>query len=251
MSYNLNNLLADRQNKKIYRDGDKTIKIFNEDFSAANVLNEALNLAYVGETGLTVPHLLEVTKIDGKWTLVIEYIEGSTLEDLMKKHTDKTAEYLARFVDIQINMNRFSAPGLKRHKEKMHAKIRESGLDATSRYELHTRLDSLPDLDHLCHGDFNPSNIVLTAKDEAYIIDWSHATQGDPAAGVARTFLLFTLAGRSDLATQYLALFCKKTDTARQQVEKWIPIVSSSQLVKGNPEEREVLLKWATVVDYE
>jgi aminoglycoside phosphotransferase (APT) family kinase protein len=251
MSYNLNHLIADRQNKKIYRDGDKTIKIFNEDFSASNVLNEALNLAYVGETGLTVPHLIEVTKIEGKWTLIVDFIEGTTLEDLMKRNPDKIAEYLARFVDIQINMNRFSAPGLKRHKEKMHAKIRQSGLDATARYELHTRLDSLPDLDHLCHGDFNPSNIVITDKDEAYIIDWAHATQGDPAAGVARTFLLFTLAGRDDLANQYLTLFCKKTDTARQQVEKWIPVVSSSQLVKGKPAERDVLLKWATVVDYE
>jgi hypothetical protein len=34
-------------------------------------------------------------------------------------------------------------------------------------------------------------------------------------------------------------------------VEKWIPIVSASQLVKGKPEERDVLLNWATVVDYE
>ncbi|MDR1399735.1 MAG: phosphotransferase [Treponema sp.] len=251
MSYNLNNLIAERPNKKIYRDGDKTIKVFNEDFSAANVLNEALNLAYVGETGLAVPHLIEVSRINGTWTLVVEYIEGTTLYEFMKQNPDKTAEYLERFVEIQINTQGFSAPGLKRHKEKMHTKIRQSGLDATQRYELHTRLDSLPDLDQLCHGDFNPSNIVITDKDEAYTIDWAHATQGDPAAGAARTFLLFTLQGRGDLAKQYLSLFCKKTDTARQHVEKWIPIVSASQLVKGKLEERDILLKWATVVDYE
>ncbi|MDR1326706.1 MAG: phosphotransferase [Treponema sp.] len=251
MSYNLTNLIADRPNKKIYRDGNKTIKVFNEDFSAANVLNEALNLAYVGETGLAVPHLIEVTKLDGKWTLVVEYIEGTTLDEFIKQNPDKTAEYMERFVEIQINMHHFSAPGLKRHKEKMHTKIRQSGLDATQRYELHTRLDSLPDIDHLCHGDLNPSNIVITDKDEAYIIDWAHATHGDPAACAARTFMLFTLKGRDDLANQYLTLFCKKTDTARQHVEKWIPILSASQLVKGKPEERDVLLKWATVVDYE
>jgi RIO-like serine/threonine protein kinase len=251
MSYNLTNLIADRPNKKIYRDGDKTIKIFNEDFSAANVLNEALNLAYVGETGLAVPHLIEVTKINGNWTIVVEYIEGTTLYELMKQNPDKIAEYLERFVELQINMHRLSAPGLKRHKEKMHTKIRQSGLDATQRYELHTRLDSLPDPDHLCHGDFNPSNIVITDKDDAYIIDWAHATHGDPAACAARTFMLFTLKNRDDLANQYLTLFCKKTDTARQHVEKWIPIVSASQLVKGKPEERDVLLNWATVVDYE
>jgi tRNA A-37 threonylcarbamoyl transferase component Bud32 len=250
MSYNLTNLIAERRNKKIYRDGDKTIKIFDEDFSAANVLNEALNFAYVGEIGLTVPHLIEVIKIDGKWTLVAEYIEGTTFEDIMRKSPEKLADYMERFLDIQIGMHRFWAPGLKDIKEKMHAKIRQSGLDATSRYELHTRLDSLPEIAHLCHGDFNPSNIVVTDRNEVYIIDWAHATQGDPAADVARTFLLFTLAGHADLANRYLTLFCKKTDTARQHIEKWIPIVSASQLVKGKAEQRDVLLQWASVVDY-
>ena len=48
-----------------------------------------------------------------------------------------------------------------------------------------------------------------------------------------------------------LNLFCKKSDTAKQYVQKWIPIVAASQSVKGKPEEKEFLLRWADVVDYE
>ena len=53
------------------------------------------------------------------------------------------------------------------------------------------------------------------------------------------------------LAEKYLNLFCKKSDTAKQYVQKWIPIVAASQSLKGKPEERELLLKWADVVEYE
>ena len=70
-----------------------------------------------------------------------------------------------------------------------------------------------------------------------YILDWSHATQGNASADVARTYLLFSLAGDVSGANTYLDLFCKKSDTAKQYVQKWMPIVAASQSVKGNEKE--------------
>ena len=46
-------------------------------------------------------------------------------------------------------------------------------------------------------------------------------------------------------------MFCRKSDTARQYVQKWMPIVAASQSVKGNANEREFLLSWVNVVDYQ
>jgi aminoglycoside phosphotransferase (APT) family kinase protein len=248
---NLEKIIAVRTAKMIYRDGDKVIKVMGPEYPASDVLNEALNLAAVGETGLKVPKIHEVCKVDGKWAIVMDYIAGKTLAEIIKGDPANFDAYLGRFVDIQLDMHKHTVPRLPMHIEKMQRKIRESGLDATTRYELHTRLDSLPRHTKLCHGDFNPSNIIITAKDEAYIIDWSHATQGNASAGAARTYLLFNLAGQKEAAEKYLNLFCKKSDTARQYVEKWIPIVSASQLVKGKPEEKEFLLNWINVVEYE
>ena len=54
-----------------------------------------------------------------------------------------------------------------------------------------------------------------------------------------------------NIAEKYLDLFCLKSDTAKQYVQKWVPIVAASQLVKGKKEEREFLLHWVDVVDYE
>ncbi len=248
---NSDKIIAVRTNKTIYRDGGKCIKVFNSDYSKADILNEALNQARIEETGLNIPKILAVETTDGKWSIVSEYIEGETLASLMEKNPDKEDEYLELFVDLQMEVHSKKAPLLNKLKDKMKRKISEADLDATTRYELHTRLEGMPKHDKVCHGDFNPSNIIIKKDGTPYIIDWSHATQGNASADVARTYLLFVLSGKEDIAKKYMNLFCKKSDTARQYIEKWLPIVAASQSVKGKKEEREILLSWANVVDYE
>ncbi len=245
------NPIAVRATKTVYRDGDLAIKLFNEGYSKSDILNEALNQARVEETGLLVPKVLEVGIFDGRWAIVSEFVEGKTMAQLMTEQPEKKEELMSRFVDIQLSIHARRAPLLNKLKDKMERKIDETSLDATTRYELHTRLESMPKHKKVCHGDYNPSNVIITESGDAYIIDWSHATQGNASADAARTYLLFWLAGDVDSAHLYMDLFCRKSDTAKQYVEKWLPIVAASQSVKGKPEERELLMHWVDVVDYE
>ena len=248
---NLDRVIAVRNNKTIYRDGDRCIKVFNNEYSKADVLNEALNQARIEETGLNIPKVLEVTMIDGKWAIVYEYIKGKTLAQLIEEDPDKKAEYIELLVDIQMNTHSKTCPLLNKLKDKMSRKIAATELDATTRYDLHTRLEAMPKHNKVCHGDINPSNIIITEDGTPYIIDWAHATQGNASADVARTYLLFWLNGDIEGAELYLNLFCKKSDTAKQYVQKWMPIVAASQSVKGNEKEREFLMSWVGVVDYQ
>ena len=247
----LDRVIAVRNNKTIYRDGERCIKVFNADFSKADVLNEALNQARIESTGLNIPKILEVTTIDGKWAIVSEFIKGKTLAQIMEENPEKKNEYIELLVDLQMNVHSKTCPLLNKLKDKMNRKISETTLDATTRYDLHTRLESMPKHNKVCHGDFNPSNIIITEDGTPYILDWSHATQGNASADVARTYLLFWLAGDEEGAEFYLNTFCKKSDTAKQYVQKWMPIVAASQSVKGNEKERELLMSWVGVVDYQ
>lgn len=248
---NLTNIIAQRKDKTIYRDGNKAIKIFDENYKTSAVLNEALNDALIEETALNVPKLREVSKIEGKWAIINDFIEGKTLAELMDEYPQKEDEYLELFVDLQIEIQNKSCPGLTKIQDKMKRKISESNLDATTRYELHTRLNGMKRHKKICHGDFNPSNIIITNDGVPFVLDWSHATQGNASEDVARTYLLFKLAKKDELAEKYIRLFCKKSDTALQYVQSWLPIVAASQLVKGKIEEKEFLESWIHVVDYE
>ena len=244
-------IVVERPGKKIFREGDKLIKLFDEGYSKADILNEALNQARVEETDLNIPKIQAVSTVDGKWSITMDYIEGTTLEQLMEQNPGKTDEYLDLFVDVQMNIHSKRVPMLNFLTEKMNRKISAAELDATTRYDLHTRLNGMKRHFKLCHGDYNPSNVIITKDGTPYVIDWAHATQGNAAADVARTYLLFYLQGKNELGDKYLKLFCKKSDTAIQYVQKWIPIVAASRLVKAPDEEKEFLKRWIDVVEYE
>lgn len=245
-------VIAKRPEKVIYRDGDNAVKVFSAKFPKSDILNEALNQARVEETGLPIPALKEVSVVNGEWAITMEYVEGRTLAEIMEEDPDNIDKYMEQFVDLQILVQSKKCPLLNKLKDKMNRKISSLGgqLDATIRYELHTRLEGMPKHNKVCHGDFNPSNIIIDKDGNPHIIDWSHVTQGNGAADAARTYLLFALKDRT-LADKYLDLFCKKTDTARQYVQQWLPIVAASKLVKRIPGEEEFLKSWVDVVDYQ
>ena len=245
----MENTIAFRKNKIIYRDGNNCVKLFDGNFSKIDVLNEALNQSRIEETGLNIPKIKEVLTIDGKWAIVSEFIEGKTLAELMEENPDQHQKYLELFVDLQLEVLNKRCPLLNRLKEKMHRKIDQTELSSFVKYELHTRLDGMPKKEKVCHGDFNPTNIIIGNDGKTYILDWSHVTQGNASADAARTYLLFKLAKKDKFAEEYLDMFCEKSMISKQLVQKWMPIVAASQSVKGNEDEKQILLSWANVVD--
>jgi len=210
MEFNLNEPIAKRKTKTVYRDENKTIKLFVENYSKAAILNEALIQARVEEnTDLKISKLLEVTKIENK------------------------------------------VPSLNRIKDKYKRRLEAANnINEDVKYELLQRLQGMKNHDKLCHGDFNPSNIIIKENGEHYIIDWAHATQGNASADVARTFLIFSMEGKNKLAEKYLEKYCQKTNTDKQEIQRWIPIVAAIRLTK-NTEQQELLQKWVDIVDYQ
>ena len=244
-------VIAERKTKTVYKDNGRTIKLFIENYPKSNILNEALNQARVEETGLNIPKLLEVTKKENRWAIVSEHIEGKSLEELMRENSDKKAEYMDMFIDIQLNILSKTAPMLNKLKDKMKRKIAETDLSDTIKYELNTRLESMPRHNKICHGDFNPSNVIIKEDGTAYVIDWAHVTQGNASSDAARTYLLFSIDGKTEVAEKYLNLFSEKSGIEKTNIQRWISIVAAAQKAKGIPEEQEFLNKWIDVVDYQ
>ncbi len=253
MQINLNNPIAERKNKTVYRDGDKTIKLFVQNYSKANILNEALNQARVEEgTNLNIPKLIEVSKVDDRWAIVLEYIEGTPLDVLMKEHPEKQDEYMELFVNIQLEILSNHVPLLTSIKDKFRRKLTEAtNINDYTRYELLQRLEGQKNHAKLCHGDYNPSNVIIKENGEHYVIDWAHVTQGNASADAARTFLIFSMQGKEKEANEYLNLFSKKSGIDIRNIQRWIPIVAATQMTKGNEEEQEFLSRWTEVVEYQ
>ncbi len=246
----LTNLIATGTSSQVYRYNDQAVKVFSSNMSKVDVLLEALNTSRVELTGLDLPHIRQVTMVEGKWAIVMDYIEGPTLATVMQQNPEDMEKYIDKMVDIQLNIQSKRSPLLNKLKDKMKSQISSlTEIDDVVKYDLLTRLDGMPKHNKVCHGDFEPRNIIVS-KDMYYTLDWIHASQGNASADVARTYLLLSLSNK-DMANAYMDIFCKKSQTPKQYVQQWLPIVAAAQLAKGKPEERDLLLKWVNVVDYE
>lgn len=246
-------IIAERKTKTVYKDEDTVVKLFVKDYSKANILNEALNQARVEEnTNLNIPKLLEVKKFASRWALTTEYVEGKTLDILMKEHPEKEDEYLEMFVKLQLEVLSNKVSLLSRIKDKFKRKLNETKIiNDNTKYELLQRLEGMKSHTKLCHGDFNPSNVIVCSNGKCYIIDWSHATQGNASADAARTFLIFSMQGEEELANKYLDMFVKESGIDKRNIQRWIPIVAATQLTKENPDEEDFLRSWIDVIDFE
>ena len=246
-------LISQNATKSVYRDGDKAIKVFCKGFPKAEVLNEALISARIEAIGgIHIPSTLAVSvDEDGCWSITKDFVEGKTLKQLMDENPDKLDEYLDKMVDLQLTIHSKTCPLLNKLKDKMARQISEiEELNAVNRYDLLTRLDSTPKHVKLCHGDFQPDNIIVTDDGTMYVLDWVHATQGNASADVARTYLLFCLENE-EKAEKYMDLFCEKTGTDKRYVQQWLPLVAAAQLTKKRPEEAELLHQWVNICDYQ
>lgn len=244
-------ILVQTATKTVYRDGNVLVKQFDESYPKSDVLNEALNQSRVEESGLNIPKVLGVSCEDGKWSISMEYIEGKTLQELMDENPDKEDEYLEILIDVQMEINSKKVQMLSRQRDKMQARISASGYPQAVRYDLHMRVDGLPKHNKLCHGDIAPSNVVVTPDGKYYVLDWSHATQGNASADTARAYINFLIQGKDNLAKKYLKLYSKKTGTDMRYVQSFFPIVAAAYPKKHHEEEAKFLASWVNVVDWQ
>ncbi len=221
------------------------VKIFGSAHSKAHVFHEALNLVRIEQTVLNVPSLIEVAKIDGCWAIATDYIKGKSLSDLMKENPEKKEEYLEILAALQVQVHSITEPLLEELKDRLHHKIRTCGLCATERFALHTRLRELPESKTVCHGDLSPSNVIITEDGTPYLVDWARAAHGDSAADAAGTYLFFLTESDEETAEKYLALYCQKSETDREKILRWIPIIAASRLGKSSGRTYEILLEKA------
>lgn len=239
---NLDRVIAVRTGKIVYRDGEDCVKVFEREYAAADVFREAQNQASAESAGLCVPKLRSVMMLDGKWSIVSEYIRGKTLEERIAREPEKRKEHLQLLVDLQCEMYACPTPPLHRQKDILRREIGFAAVSDPVRKALLLRLARSSDEECLCHGDLNPSNIILTWGGIPYIVDWLHASLGSPATDAARSYLHFFLSGDEGAGADYLALFCRKNHISEKEIRFRLPIVAAALSLCENLDKREKLL---------
>ncbi|WP_386063323.1 phosphotransferase family protein [Thalassobacillus hwangdonensis] len=215
----------------IFRQDDKVIKVFHERFGEGEAFNEARKQRFAFESGLPVPEVKEVTKIDGRQAIVMEYIEGTTLGDNLEKDMNYAEYYLRQSIAVQMEIHKIDAIDLNPMPSKLARQI--SAAPKLNRNQKEALLEKLASMDmekKLCHGDFHIYNL-MEGGGRVTILDWVDASGGNPRADVYRTYLLYSQHYPS-LADDYVKIYCEESGVPLEEIFDWAPIIAGARLAE-------------------
>lgn len=233
-------IVAVRNNKTVYCDGEDCIKLFREDYPKDDILNEALNQARVERTSLPVPKLKAITSFSGRWGIVSEYVEGKTLAEYIKEDPSGIDGYIDKLVSVQRAVNGETCSLLNRQRDKLIRKAALFVADEREMKRLTAVLRSEKEENCVCHGDLLPENVMIT-DDGYFVLDWAHVTRGNALCDVAFTYIGLKYSYGGEVADKYKKGYFGKDAEAESRFYEWIPIAATASMVGANGEKRNFL----------
>lgn len=239
-------------NSEVYSWGnDRVLKLFHRGIPAAKPQHEFTATRAIHALGLPVPAAHDLVQVEGRHGIVFERIEGISLLTHAQRKPWKLFTGARQLAELHARIHRCVAPaGLPRQRDHIEGKIR-AARDSTEGEKQRAlgHLEELPDGNALCHGDFHPENIILTARGPV-VIDWEGATRGHPAGDVACTCRLMQHAdlppwaprymhvllacSRRLLLSTYLRRYAQFHAAARQQIKAWeFPLLVAASAWRG------------------
>ncbi|GAB6429842.1 aminoglycoside phosphotransferase family protein [Bacillus luti] len=240
---NLGNPIAKGNTAEIYLYEDKVVKLFKEYLPNTESINEAKKQRYAYSCGLSVPNVFEVTKIKNRQAIIMEYVKGDSIGDLLLNNLNEAEHYINICVNQQKKIHAISVNSDKMEPmgERLEHQIKSvHRLDENKKKNILQKLDSVVFDSRLCHGDFHPFNLILS-NGNVKIIDWVDASSGDVRADVFRTYLLYAQAS-VELAEMYLHIYCSHTSLSRDEIFQWAPIIVVARLSEEVSPENAVYL---------
>ena len=250
-------LLARGRTAEVYAWGkDSVLKLFVPGYPASFIEQEEAGTRAAQAAGLPSPQLRGAVTVDGRRGFVLERVQGTSLLRLVEREPAHTTRYARLFADLQARIHEVHAPGLTSRREDLARRIARAGVVAAIKGDALATLELLPEDDHLCHCDFHPANVLMTATGPC-VIDWSLAAGGAPASDAACTAILLRIADAShgDLRVTWveretrerfyrawLARYRKLRPDAAQQMWSWMLPVAVARVADDIPGERERLV---------
>lgn len=257
-------LIASGRTADVYAWGtDQVIKLFHDWFELENIQFEQRIAQAVQASGLPVPAVGEVVQVGGHNGLIYQRVDGRPMWEALTRQPWRLLHLASRTAELHALLHMTTAPvELPDQQRRLRRKLEEArALPEALRQRALMALDQLPAGDKLCHGDFHPGNILLTAHGEV-IIDWIDVTRGNPLADMARTSILALGAVSTAQVPQaamkaslrlfhalYLRQYFRLHPGCMADYRRWLPVVAAARLSENIPELEQWLVRQAAKVN--
>jgi len=237
---------------------DQVVKLMQKGFEG-DAEREIKTLQVVFDAGLPVPAVESLLEIDGRLGIIMERIPGPTMIDVIENKPWQCTHLGRVLADLHTQVHSCETGALPSQRDDLQKRVNnDAGLAQDMKDALLESLHRLPDGNSICHGDFNPGNIIMSPRGPV-IIDWADARRGHPLADIARTWLLARIAVlpveyslvirllarvvRMPLWSAYLKQYRQLYPFSLEELEDW-KLLKAYERLPEVPEERERLISF-------
>ena len=252
-------LLATGRTAEVFAWGDdRVVKVLRPGFPDELGEAEARAAGLADRAGIGAAAFFGPTRVEGRFGLVYERVDGDSMMAHLVARSWLVGRLAAVLGRLHAGMHEVFGETLPPFRDGFVAVVKRAakyvGAAATS--TALARVEALPDGSSLCHGDFHPGNVMMSASGPR-VIDWIDASCGPPAADVARTLFLLRdghlprelpLARRLRIkllrrrfVAGYLAAYGRLRPLDLDEVEAWRLPILVARLDEDIDEERDHL----------
>jgi uncharacterized protein (TIGR02172 family) len=204
-------LVAQGQTADVFSWGHESVlKLYFPSLPVETTQREYTIARAIHAAGHTVPAVRDVIQIRGRHGIIFERVPGRSLVQQVERQPWKLFVAARQLAEWHVRLHDCAAPvELPAQRDQIAQWIEAAaGCSDDDKETARRHLAQLPPGDRLCHGDFHPANVLLSARGPV-IIDWSTGTRGHPLADVARTSVLFESASLPADTAVHLRLLMK------------------------------------------
>jgi aminoglycoside phosphotransferase (APT) family kinase protein len=198
------------------------LRMYPKSYLGFGVKHEYKIMQNLLQEGFQVPSVLffeEVEEILGKPFMIMEFIEGETLNDKFSKSSaDQIPELMYQFTSLMVSLHRLEWKKFITDKTQIDTndpyfatnfiiddlrliakEFNKKEYQPTIKWLQDKKVNYPVENFAFIHGDFHPLNIIVAENNSLFVIDWGQSRISDIRDDIAHTSLLFIMFGASQL----------------------------------------------------
>lgn len=238
----------------VYRWGKhEVLKVF---YDPQHAINEAKNAEVIQSLGLPTPYYSGSIEYEGKQCLVYERIEGISMLQKIEQTAESISHNARLMARLQFMIHSVKVkyePNLKDFMRKQISQLNE--ITEREKQIVNKNLSSLTEGQEVCHYDFHPDNIMISAKGPV-VIDWMNVLIGNRKADAARSSMMMESNELPPRAPDwlknrklrimfhhdYITEYCRLSETEQGEIDQWkIPTLAVRINEMRGQEQKETI----------
>ncbi len=210
----------------VYRlDPETIIKVYNSPFALDLIQNEKKMARAAFISGIPTAISYDIVRVDGHYGAVFELLDCRSFNDIIIDEPERAEELLQQYVAFlkQIHdtvMKPGTAPSAKQRFLDYVDVIRES-LPDDIYHKLKKILETIPESDHVIHGDYHMKNVMLQ-NGEPMLIDMDNISLGHPIFDLQALYVTYKAFGEDDPGNSeaFLGMSSELTDFIWKRIKE-------------------------------